>query len=176
MQVLAYWKAVTTDRAGFFDSIVDLLSKSGLRYCVIGGQAVNAYTEPVVSLDLDIAVATADLEAAESLLRERHQVTRFPHSVNVTQAGSDLRVQLHTDPRYAPFVERSAPRDVLGLRLPVAAVEDVLQGNVWAAQDPGCRPSKRQRASVRRAWPTSCGSWSRSRTCAAACRGTSWRA
>jgi hypothetical protein len=72
-------------------------------------------------------------------------VTRFPHSVNVSLADSDLRVQLQTDPRYAPFVERASSRDVLGLSLPVAAVEDVIQGKVWAAQDPGRRPSKRQK-------------------------------
>jgi len=145
MQALAYWKAVTTDRAGFLDSIVALLSESALKYCVIGGQGVNAYVEPVVSLDLDIVVATEDLDTAESLLREHFEVTRFPHSVNVSLAGSDLRVQLQTDPRYAPFVERASQSNVLGLRLPVAAVEDVLQGKVWAVQDPGSRPSKRQK-------------------------------
>ncbi len=145
MQALEYWKTVTTDHAGFLDSIVALLSESGLRYCVIGGQGVNAYVEPVVSLDLDIAVATEDLADAESLLRERYKVTRFAHSINVSLSGSDLRVQLQTDPRYAPFVERASVREVLGLRLPVAAVEDVLQGKVWAAQDSKRRPSKRQK-------------------------------
>jgi hypothetical protein len=34
---------------------------------------------------------------------------------------------------------------VLGLRLPVAPVDSVLQGKIWAAQDPGRRPSKRQK-------------------------------
>ncbi len=145
MQALEYWKTVTTDHSGFLDSIVALLSESPVRYCVIGGQAVNAYVEPVVSLDLDIAVATEDLDAAESLLRGHFKVTRFPHSVNVSLADSDLRVQLQTDPRYALFVEHASNRDVLGLSLPVAAVEDVIQGKVWAAQDPGRRPSKRQK-------------------------------
>jgi hypothetical protein len=145
MQALAYWKAVTTDHAGFLDRVVALLSRSGVRYCVIGGQAVNAYVEPVVSLDLGIAVATEDLHATESLLREHFKVIRFPHSVNVSLADSELRVQLQTDPRYAAFVERASVRDVLGLSLPVAAVEDVLQGKVWAAQDPERRPSKRQK-------------------------------
>jgi hypothetical protein len=65
--------------------------------------------------------------------------------VNVSATGSDLRLQLQTDPRYAPFVERASVRDVLGLALPVAALEDVLQGKVWAAQDAAQRPSKRQK-------------------------------
>ena len=145
MQALEYWKTVTTDHAGFLDSIVALLSESSVRYCVIDGQGVNAYVEPVVSLDLDVAVATEDLADAEALLRERYKVTRFAHSVNVSLSDSDLRVQLQTDPRYAPFVERASEREVLGLRLPVAAVEDVLQGKVWAAQDSKRRPSKRQK-------------------------------
>jgi hypothetical protein len=34
----------------------------GARYCVIGGQAVNAYAEPVVSLDLDLALAPGEIE------------------------------------------------------------------------------------------------------------------
>lgn len=145
MQALAYWKAVTTDKAGFLDRVVALLGQSGVRYCVIGGQGVNAYVEPVVSLDLDIAVATAGLESVEGLLRQHFRVERFPHSVNVSTPGSDLRVQLQTDPRYAAFVEGASEREVLGLRLPVARLEDVLQGKVWAAQDPTRRASKRQK-------------------------------
>ncbi len=34
---------------------------------------------------------------------------------------------------------------MLGLRLPVASIEDVLRGKVWAALDPERRPSKRQK-------------------------------
>lgn len=143
VQALAYWKAVTADAVDFLDRVLALLSESGVRYCVIGGQAVNAFVEPVVSLDL--AVAAEDLKSAEELLRRHFRVERFPHSVNVSTAGSDLRVQLQTDPRYAEFTSGASERDVLGLKLPVARLEDVLQGKVWAAQDPERRPSKRQK-------------------------------
>jgi hypothetical protein len=34
---------------------------------------------------------------------------------------------------------------VLGLALPVAAIEDILQGKIWAVQDPERRASKRQK-------------------------------
>jgi hypothetical protein len=136
---------VTADHAGFLDRVVALLAKSGLRYCVVGGQAVNAYVEPIVSLDLDIVVAAEDFAAAEELLARQFSVTRFPHSLNISAPGSDLRVQLQTDPRYAAFVSRASVREVLGLELPVAALEDVLQGKVWAALDETRRPSKRQK-------------------------------
>lgn len=145
MRATTYWKTVTADRSGFLDRLVDLLTTSGLRYCVIGGQAVNAYVEPVVSLDLDIAVAAEDLEAAESLMRRHFDVERFPHSLNVSAPDSDLRVQLQTDRRYSEFVARAAVKPVLGLSLPVAGLADVLRGKVWAASDAGRRPSKRQK-------------------------------
>jgi hypothetical protein len=145
VQALAYWKAVTADKAGFLDRVIALLAESGVKYCVIGGQAVNAFVEPVVSLDLDLAVATADVASAEDLLRRHFRVERFRHSVNVSMSGSDLRVQLQTDPRYGTFVGSASERNVLGLRLPVARLEDVLQGKVWAAQDDSSRPSKRQK-------------------------------
>ncbi len=145
MQALAYWKTVTVDETGFLDRLLALLAQSGLRYCVVGGQAVNAYVEPVVSLDLDIVVAAEDFAAAEKLLERHFSVARFPHSLNVSAPGSDLRVQLQTDPRYADFVTRASSREVLGLELPVAALEDVLQGKVWAALDETRRRSKRQK-------------------------------
>ena len=108
-------------------------------------EAFNAYAEPVVSLDLDVAVSSSDLGPAEKELGRDFKVVRFPHSLKVSMAGSDLRAQIQTDPRYAAFVGRAQDRDVLGLVLPVAAIEDVLQGKIWAAQDPGRRPSKRQK-------------------------------
>ena len=145
MRALAFWKTVTVDQANLLESLISLLTERGIRYCVVGGQAVNAYAEPVVSLDLDLVMAVEQLEQAKSLFLERFNVHEFPHSVNVSMSGSDLRVQIQKDPRYASFLERASPREVLGLRLPVAALEDVLQAKVWAAMDPQRRASKRQK-------------------------------
>jgi hypothetical protein len=145
MRALNFWKTVTVDEANLLESLVSLLEQQGIRYCVVGGQAVNAYAEPVVSLDLDLAVAAEQVETVESLLRERFRVERFPHSINISQPGSDLRVQIQTDPRYAHFPESATRKNVLGLALPVARLEDVLQGKVWAALDAERRPSKRQK-------------------------------
>ena len=145
MEALAFWKAVTMDQANFLETLFRLLDEHGIRYCVIGGQGVNAYVDPLVSLDLDLAIATDDLERSETLLADRFRMQRFPHSLNLELAGSSLRVQIQTDPRYGEFVARSTTRAVLGLPLPVAAIEDVLQGKIWAATDPGRRPSKRRK-------------------------------
>jgi len=145
MRALAFWKAVIVDRADFLESLIALLAEHKIPYCVIGGVAVNAYTEPVITLDLDLVIAVDQMERATSLLAEHFKLERFPHSLNLSMPGSELRVQIQTDPVYFSFPERASPRDVLGLKLPVAAIEDVLQGKVWAAQEPRRRPSKQKK-------------------------------
>lgn len=145
MRARAFWKAVTVDGADFLDRLIALLSDHGIRYCVVGGQAVNAYAEPVVSLDLALVVAVDQLGEAERLLRETFRVDVAPHTLNVSAPGSDLRVQLQTDPRYFPFVARAGPREILGVSLPVASLEDLIQAKVWAVTDPARRGSKRQK-------------------------------
>ncbi|MDE3089308.1 MAG: hypothetical protein KGJ80_07970 [Chloroflexota bacterium] len=145
MRALEFWKTIAVDKSNLLERLIGLLTEHGIRYCVIGGQAVNAYAEPLVSLDLDLVVAVEQLSQVESLLANEFRVEHFEHSLNVSLAGSDLRVQLQLDPRYASFLEHATSRQVLGLTLPVASVEDVLRGKVWAAQDPTRRPSKRRK-------------------------------
>jgi hypothetical protein len=145
MEALAYWKTVVMDQSNFLDRLVGLLAKHQIRYCVIGGQAVNAFVDPVVSLDLDLVVAVDQLDSVEMLLAQEFQLKHFPHSLNVYLSGSDVRVQIQTDERYACFPERASTQEVLGLTLPVASLEDTLQGKIWAAMDDQRRPSKRQK-------------------------------
>jgi len=145
MQALEVWKAVTMDRSNFLDHLIALLSEHKIHYCVIGGQGVNAYVEPLISLDLDLVVAVSQLEQVESLLGRHFKVERFANSLNISATGSDLRVQIQTDSRYFEFPDRASVRDVLGVPLPVARKEDVLQGKIWAAIDPKRRPSKRRK-------------------------------
>ena len=143
MKASTFWKTIVADRSDFLDRIITLLEEQDVRYCVIGGQGVNAYADPVVSLDLDIVVAVEQIAQLEALLARDFKVERFEHSLNVSAYGSDLRLQVQTDPRYFDFVERAQTRDVLGLELRVADVADVLQGKIWAASDPSRRSSKR---------------------------------
>lgn len=145
MQAVTFWRTVTADSSGFLGAIVELLTTSGAKFCVIGGQAVNAYVEPLVSLDLDLAVAADDVDRVDRLMTERFVVERFPHTLNVSDPGSDLRVQIQLDPRYSAFVQHAAVRSVLGLALPTARIEDTLQGKIWAATAAERRPSKRQK-------------------------------
>jgi hypothetical protein len=145
MRAQDFWKAVTVDRANLLDDVLSVLRTADARFCVIGGTAVNAYVEPVVTLDLDLVIAATDRARVEAALAKGFILERHAHSLNVSRADSDLRVQVQLDPRYASFVDRAAPRVVLGVMLPVAAVGDLLQGKLWAVQDASRRPSKRQK-------------------------------
>jgi len=145
MNALRLWKTVTRDEADLLGRLVAFLEENAIRYCVIGDVAVNAYSDPVVGLDFDLVVAAEHLFMAVGLLRQEFKVGAVFNGLRVSVDGSGLRVQIQTDPRYADFVARASPRDVLGLALPVAAIEDLLQGKVWAASDTSRRASKRQK-------------------------------
>jgi hypothetical protein len=94
---------------------------------------VNAYVEPVVSLDLAVVIAGEDVEAiCEAAKKRGMRVEKFEHSVNLSAEGSDLRIQIRMDPRYQEFISGAETRDVLGYRMNVAKLEDVLRGKVWA--------------------------------------------
>ena len=133
------------DDVDFLGQFLDLLHHERVRFCVIGGQGVNAYAEPVVSLELDLVISVEDVDRLRRTLAQRFAVEEFAHSLNVSALNSDLRIQIQLDPRYAAFITRAADHVVLGERLPVAAIEDVLQGKVWAALDASRRASKRQK-------------------------------
>jgi hypothetical protein len=145
MKALSFWKAVTLDKSNLLEEVFSLLDENAIRFCVIGGQAVNAYVDPLVSLDLDLVVAVDQIDRMRGIFKDRFSTEVFPHSINISSPGSNLRVQIQTDPRYAGFVDRASVRDVLGLDLPVASIEDVLQGKIWAAQHPDRRPTKRKK-------------------------------
>jgi len=141
-----YWKALTNSKVDVLQIFLNILKKSGASYCLIGGIAVNAYVEPVVSLDLDIVVAGQDLDkVCEAAAKKGFKIENYEHSINLAKAGSDLRIQLQTDSRYQDFILRAKPIKVLGYRMKVAAVEDVLKGKTWAYLDEKRRRSKRQK-------------------------------
>ena len=145
MQAATFWRTVTMDHADLLERALQVLAEAGARYCVIDGQAVNAYAEPVVSLDLDLALAPGEIERIGPMFGPPIRIERFQHSVNLSAPNSDLRIQLQIDPRYHDFPARAEVREVLGHQLPVASLEDVLRGKVWAALDPSRRASKRQK-------------------------------
>jgi hypothetical protein len=140
-----FLNAISNGKADIVQAFLDTLSASSIDYCVIGGLAVNAYAEPVVSLDLDIVVAADNIETLIEAVESQFRVQKFTHRVNLSTDKSDLQIQLQTDSRYQDFISRATSHTVLGYRMKVASVEDVLQGKIWAYSDDQRRKSKRQK-------------------------------
>ena len=138
---------VSNSQEDILQRLLDILHTMKIDYCVIGGLAVNAYVEPVVSLDLYLVVianfANNLIEAAEK--EKIFKIERFHHSINLSSTKSDLRIQIQIDPRYQAFIPRSSLKDVMGYGMKAATVEDVLQGKIWAYLDEQRRKSKRQK-------------------------------
>jgi len=141
-----FMRAVAHGEVDILQLFLAVLEEIKATYCVIGGLAVNAYAEPVVSLDLDLVVISADIQRIYAAAQAKGlKVQPFEHSVNLSQVGSDLRIQLQTDPRYQEFLARAETRTVLGYKMAVASLPDVLKGKIWAYSDQTRRRSKRQK-------------------------------
>ena len=121
---------------------LEALRASGQPFCLIGGLAVNHYAEPVVTLDADFAVAAA-ADLAPALRARGFVVEEQAHSINARLPGSRLRLQITVNSRDAAFPARAVPGRVLGHEVPVACLEDLVRGKLWALSDPARRPSKR---------------------------------
>jgi hypothetical protein len=136
--------SLANGKSDIIQILLDIIEQTRSRYCLIGGLAVNAYVEPVVSMDIDIVAAVEGLEVLiRTAIEKGLKVERFEHSVNISCPDSNLRIQLQTDPRYQKFIDSAEVREVLGYKMKVARLEDVLQGKVWAYSDDKRRRSKR---------------------------------
>ena len=138
----AEFLAGLTGRSDDLVRVVAALRRTGQPFCLIGGLAVNHYVEPVVTLDADFAISAA-AGVNEALLAAGFTVETFPHSINAILSGSRLRIQITVNNRYRTFPARATEAEVFGVLLPVAALEDLVQGKLWAATDSTRRASKR---------------------------------
>jgi hypothetical protein len=136
---------LSNGKQDILQKVLNLLDDLKIDYCLIGGLAVNAYAEPVVSLDVDLIIELVLLNKFLERIKEIFKVESFPHSLNLSSSESDLRIQIQTDERYQDFIARSSGKQVMGYKMKVASLEDVLQGKVWAYMDKQRRESKRQK-------------------------------
>lgn len=140
-----FFRSVSNGKNDILQQALNLFKTKKIKYCVIGGLAVNAYTEPVVSLDLDIVVVAEAIKGLIEDGKKIFKIERFPHSYNLSSKESDLRIQLQTDQRYQTFISGASIKEVMGYKMMVASLEDVLQGKIWAYSDEQRRNSKRQK-------------------------------
>jgi hypothetical protein len=145
MTATEIYESVTNGGASDFSDVATVLNRNR-PWCLIGGLAVNCYVEPVYTVDVDLVVVAANLSQIERELEETgFKVEHFEHSTNAQRPGSKLNVQFTTDGRYQDFLSNATERDVLGIRVPVASLENIIRGKVWAWQDATRRLSKRKK-------------------------------
>ena len=140
-----FFNSVSNGKKDIIQEIVDLMNQNNVKYCVIGGLAVNAYVEPVVSLDLDIVVIADAIDKLLESTKDKFKIEKFPHSINLKSKDSDVRIQIQTDKRYQEFIKRASVKNIMGYQMNVALLEDVLTAKIWAYSDEQRRGSKRQK-------------------------------
>lgn len=139
------FESVTGSGSTDFATLVSILNRQS-RWCLIGGLAVNCYVEPVYTLDADIVVVASELPSIKNaLITAGFSFEEFAHSINARMAGSDLRIQISLDPRYQEFLSDTKVHKVLNQQVPVASLENVIKGKVWAWSDPNRRLTKRKK-------------------------------
>ena len=145
MTAAEIFESVTNGGRSDFALVAQILEAHG-RWCLVDGLAVNSYVEPVFTVDADIVVASSELSSIQMELKARgFEVTEHEHSINAQMKGSELRVQFTIDQRYQKFLDDTQPMKVLGELVPVASLENLARGKVWAWSDPGRRLSKRKK-------------------------------
>ncbi len=133
--------------------VADLLHRLGAGWCLIGGLAVNTYASPVYTADChlvvvacDLGIVLADLRVANFAIKERAHWMIAQRRLKPGERGTHrLLVQFPQEARYQIFPDRAAVRPVFGRDLPVAGLEDLVRGKVWAWSDPTQRPTKRMK-------------------------------
>ena len=101
-----FFREVTKGKTDLLQEFVVLLKKKKIPFCIIGGLGVNAYAEPVVSLDLDVVVVAQQIKELQEIFVKKYKVKEYPHSVNISSPFSDLRIQIQTDSRYQDFIKQ----------------------------------------------------------------------
>jgi hypothetical protein len=138
------YDSVVAEGSSAFAEVIAVLERAGTRYAVIGGLAVNAYVEPVFTADADIVIALNDVDGFTGALSGLgYAVERYPFSLNFRKTGSDLSLQVSTDPLYQGFLDRAVTKEVLAVQAKVASLPDLVEGKIRAWSDPERRLSKR---------------------------------
>ena len=145
MTAKEFQKLVTEDKSDFLDRFLALLRDRQIEYCVIGGLAVNAYAEPVVTLDCDVVVISSRVDELEKALHQQCRIERFEHSLNLTDAHSKVCVQIRIDGHLQSFLSRKRRAIVLDREMFVASPEDLVASKIDAYREPKRRRTKREK-------------------------------
>ena len=147
MTAAEVFESVTNGGSKDFSALVRILN-ANQPWCLTGGLAVNCYVETIYTLDADIVVMTDRLsQISKQLEQAEFQIQKFEHSIDAKGQQSQLRIQFTTDVRYQEFLSDKKEHEVLGQRVPVASLDNVIRGKIWAWKDQTWRTSKRKKES-----------------------------
>jgi len=139
------------------NALRDVMAALPTRHALVGGLAVSARAEPRFTRDVDFAVAVDNDAQAERVIYELQQrgflvaatieqtVTNRLATVRMRDAGEGPYLDLlfascGAEPE---IVAGATPLDVLGVRVPVAAVGDLIAMKL-VSRDPRRRPRDQQ--------------------------------
>lgn len=140
-----FFNRVSNSKSDFLQEFVNLLKEKKVPFCVIGGLGVNAYAEPIVTLDCDLVIEASGLDKVISKIKRRWKVKKFKHSINVYSKKSDLRIQLQIATDLQKCLRNATEKIILGYKLPVASIEDIFESKIASALEPERRKSKRKK-------------------------------
>ena len=131
-----FYNRVTNSRKDILGEFLSLLNNLNINYCVIEGVGLNAYCEPILTLDFDCVILKEKIEELKKVLKEKDfKLRSHPHTIEVSKKGSDLKIQIQKNGRYQEFIQNAKEKSVLGYKIMVASKEDLIKGKIWAYQD-----------------------------------------
>lgn len=133
------------DQTQLISTVVDVLHRQKIPWCIHGAMAANCYTSHEQHAPhLDVAVAADNITSVFTDLAAQGLAGRDLPSVAQLWCADDRRsqVNLYYDEVFRTFPARSHVRLVLGRELPVAALADVVRGLRWISIYPFPRTTK----------------------------------
>jgi len=125
-------------------ALARILDSANVSYAIIGGVAVQVHhPDPRTTLDIDIAVLSADAIPRDALIAAGFKATgSFEHSENWA-AENGTPVQFTEDPGLASAVRAAEAIRFDDVTLRVIRVADLVRQKLRAGSDPARRRSKR---------------------------------
>jgi hypothetical protein len=138
------YDSIVAEGSSAFAEVITVLDQAGTRYAMMGDLAINAYVDSVFTADADIVIALNEVDRFTEVLLERgYTVEQYPFSLSFQRVGSDLSLQISTDPVYQGFLDRTVRKHVLDVQASVASLPHLVEGKILAWSDPERRLSKR---------------------------------
>lgn len=146
MNARKFFNKVTNSKFDIIEEFLKILKEKRIPYCVIGGFAINAYCEPLITLDFDCVIDEKRIgELKEVLKTKGFKVKTHPYTFEIKHPESDLRIQIQRDKRFQEFIKKAKIKKVLGYKIKVASKEDLLISKIWCMKDKTRNKLKREK-------------------------------